>query len=474
MVDILSISSRLFIFMNSLSNLLFWQSVAVTTLVYFVSLAFYRLFLHPLAKFPGPKLAAITRYYEAYYDIIQNGQYTFKIVEMHKEYGPIIRISPYELHIIDPTFFEKLYCHDGVWHKYAWAYDAFSAYGATICSASHQLHKSRRRPLNAFFSNARVGSRQELIQRNVCKLCDRLTRSAMSKSIVDVGAAISALTRDISTEFILGRTYNSLDQEDFDVGMTNVFQDSGHIWRVTKHLRFFGPTMKALPVDWVMKVADEGTKAFFAYLKQSTQDTEALMGAADASSAQSGAEKHGSPTIVHEILKSNLPPADKTFSRVFDDVATTTGAGFETTASVLRLTLYHVFSDADILSRLRAEVHSLQTGTDQSSFVEPNLNALERLPYLTSVLMEGMRLSPAIASRMARIAPDRDLFYKEWRIPANTPVGMTTLLMHMNETLYPDPMRFNPDRWMAMEVRKSSEKTYAPFSRGTRICLGMQ
>ena len=59
----------------------------LTFIIYLTSLAVYRLFLHPLAKFPGPKLAALTRYYEAYHDVVRNGQYTFKIAELHKEYG---------------------------------------------------------------------------------------------------------------------------------------------------------------------------------------------------------------------------------------------------------------------------------------------------------------------------------------------------------------------------------------------------
>ncbi len=54
---------------------------------YLTGTAIYRLFFDRLAKFPGPKLAALTRYYEAYYDVIQNGQYTFKIDQLHKEYG---------------------------------------------------------------------------------------------------------------------------------------------------------------------------------------------------------------------------------------------------------------------------------------------------------------------------------------------------------------------------------------------------
>jgi cytochrome P450 len=94
-------------------------------------------------------------------------------------------------------------------------------------------------------------------------------------------------------------------------------------------------------------------------------------------------------------------------------------------------------------------------------------------------LTEGLRLSPAIATRAARIS-DRDLFYGgQWRIPAGTPVGMTTLLMHTDEALYPDPMRFDPERWMVVDPNTKlrvveRRRWFAPFSRGTRVCLGMQ
>jgi len=63
------------------------QQVAVALATYLLTLAFYRLFIHPLARFPGPKLAALTRYVEGYYDVICGGQYTWKIAEMHKKYG---------------------------------------------------------------------------------------------------------------------------------------------------------------------------------------------------------------------------------------------------------------------------------------------------------------------------------------------------------------------------------------------------
>lgn len=180
-------------------------------------------------------------------------------------------------------------------------------------------------------------------------------------------------------------------------------------------------------------------------------------------------------TMVHEILESKLPVEERSFHRVFDDVSTITGAGFETTASALCLIFYHVRSNDGILRKLRIELSSaMASSTLVLSPDTVELRALEQLPYLTAVLMEGMRLSPAIASRMARINPDEDLVYNNKRIPAGTPIGMTTLLMHTDENIYPDPMRFDPERWMELESRRKSDKPWQPFAKGTRNCLGIQ
>ena len=101
--------------------------------LYYVSVAFYRLYLSPLANFPGPKLAALTYWVEFYHDVFRRGQYTFEIVKMHDKYGkcgsgslpcistpqatsgdsivtgPIVRITPDELHINDRDYYEEVY-----------------------------------------------------------------------------------------------------------------------------------------------------------------------------------------------------------------------------------------------------------------------------------------------------------------------------------------------------------------------------
>ena len=49
--------------------------------------AIYRLYFSPIAGFPGPKLAALTYWYEFYYDVVKDGQYLFQIEKLHKRYG---------------------------------------------------------------------------------------------------------------------------------------------------------------------------------------------------------------------------------------------------------------------------------------------------------------------------------------------------------------------------------------------------
>lgn len=62
-------------------------------MVYTVYVAIYRLFLSPLAKVPGPRLAALTDFYEWYYDVIKRGKYTWKIAELHEQYGIRANVS---------------------------------------------------------------------------------------------------------------------------------------------------------------------------------------------------------------------------------------------------------------------------------------------------------------------------------------------------------------------------------------------
>ena len=64
-------------------------ATAIGLATYLIVGAVYRLFFHPLSKFPGPKLAALTTLYEGYYDVVKAGRYIFQIGRMHDRYGKL-------------------------------------------------------------------------------------------------------------------------------------------------------------------------------------------------------------------------------------------------------------------------------------------------------------------------------------------------------------------------------------------------
>ena len=69
--------------------------LACIFVLYIICIGVYRLYFSPLAKFPGPRLAALTLWYEFYYDVIKHGRYTWRIAEMHQQYGVPRALEPH-------------------------------------------------------------------------------------------------------------------------------------------------------------------------------------------------------------------------------------------------------------------------------------------------------------------------------------------------------------------------------------------
>jgi cytochrome P450 len=99
---------------------------------------------------------------------------------------------------------------------------------------------------------------------------------------------------------------------------------------------------------------------------------------------------------------------------------------------------------------------------------------LEKLTYLTAVILEGLRLGYGTSTRLQRVAPDRVIKYEDWEIPPGTPVSMTSVLMHHNEDKFPNSHNFDPERWMDPKERQRLDKYMVAFTKGTRQCLGIK
>jgi len=148
-------------------------------------------------------------------------------------------------------------------------------------------------------------------------------------------------------------------------------------------------------------------------------------------------------------------------AQIRDEAMTLFVAGHETTATALAWMLFLLLGHPDALERVRAEADEV-LGRGQVRWED-----LPRLVYTRAVFNEALRLFPPVHS-LGRQA-FRDVAIDGYRIPSGRLVIVSTYLLHRRPDLFPDPLRFMPERFLGAEPPPFS---YLPFGHGTRICVG--
>ncbi|KAI9883898.1 MAG: hypothetical protein M1823_004311 [Watsoniomyces obsoletus] len=435
-------------------------TAASLLVLYLVAGAIYRLYFSPIAKFPGPKLPALTLWYEFYYDVILRGQLIWKIREWHEQYGPIIRINPYELHIAEPDYYSTVY--GGQRDKYEWHARLFGVNHAMFSTIEDERHRKLRAPLSGFFSKPSVERLQPEIRRFIEKLCGRFEEHRESKKPMNLGDAYSALTLDVISEYSFAKAYGCLDRPDFAPEWPTLMMTLSESAHVHKQFGWLFPLMKAMP-EWTIRVFNAQLLVVVHFQNSLEKQIREIM---DGKNDSYKTAEH--KTIFHELLASDLGASDKSMVRLVEEGQTLIAAGTITTAHHLKTITFYLLNNPDLLQRLKKEL----TDAIPDPKDLPPLQQLERLPFLTAVISEGMRLSYGVVSRLPRVAHE-PLKFHEWTIPPKTPISMTSVFTHEDPTLFPEPKRFNPDRWLDQEKGKGKEKYLMNFSKGTRTCLGM-
>ncbi|KAI4101703.1 MAG: hypothetical protein LQ339_004937 [Xanthoria mediterranea] len=199
-----------------------------------------------------------------------------------------------------------------------------------------------------------------------------------------------------------------------------------------------------------------------------------------------------STTVFGALLESDLPHPEKALQRMTEEGFSLFAAGTETVSWALTVITYHLLTRPALNSKLAAEVR--QAINDEDDIAEtgriPSWATLEKRPYLRAVLHEGLRLSYGLASRTSRIATGEDLLYRgEWTpkgstvskkvehvIPKGYAVGMSSVITHHDESVFPDSHAFVPERWLDEngQHRKQLDRALLAFSKGSRSCVGIK
>lgn len=139
-------------------------------------------------------------------------------------------------------------------------------------------------------------------------------------------------------------------------------------------------------------------------------------------------------------------------------------AGIETVGNTLALTLYAVLKHPEVLDGLRAEADAFFGGGP------PTTEGLRRMDLTHRVVMEAMRMHPAAPVLFRFVATSFD--FEGYRIPAGHPLFVATTVTHRLPECFPDPDRFDPDRYLPGRAEHRQRHAYVPFGIGAHHCLG--
>ncbi len=149
-----------------------------------------------------------------------------------------------------------------------------------------------------------------------------------------------------------------------------------------------------------------------------------------------------------------------------DEAMTLFLAGHETTANALTWTWYLLSENRDVETRLHDEIDRVLAGR------LPTVDDVPRLPYTEMVLTEAMRCYPPVWVMSRRALSTYRV--GDYSIPAGSIVLLSQYVMHHNERYYPDPFKFDPERWRPEARAERPKHAYFPFGSGPRLCIGEQ
>jgi len=143
-------------------------------------------------------------------------------------------------------------------------------------------------------------------------------------------------------------------------------------------------------------------------------------------------------------------------------------AGSHTVGTTLMIGTYYLLHSPEAKQRLVDELFSVWPVLDQP----PDYEEIEKLPFLTAVIKEALRIAVPTPAGLPRVVPPSGAVISGTKIPGGTVVSQSALFVSFSEDIFERPHEFLPERWL-QPGSKSLENWLVVFSKGPRSCLGI-
>ncbi len=314
--------------------------------------------------------------------------------------------------------------------------------GNGLLTIQGEAHRCERQRLQPMFHQNEIVRYATLMTEQTERFCERWSAGQS----LDVAAEMLRLTM-----LIIMQTLVNLDIEDQAVEIGELLQA---VLEMThkNHGPYLDEIFAKLPLPRVKR-----------YHRARAQ-LEVLMGHFIMERAEAS---HGRTDLLTEMLQLRDAETGErllTDEQVRDETMTMFAAGHETIGTALAWTWHLLALHPEVEERMHREIDTALAGRT------PCARDACQLPYTGMVLSESMRLYPPVWLMARR--PVHDFPLGEYVLPAGCYIHFSPYLVHRDPRFFPDPEKFDPDRWTPESVASRPKYSYFPFGAGSRRCIG--
>ncbi|KAL4876594.1 cytochrome P450 [Aspergillus karnatakaensis] len=442
------------LFLSSIWSPLSWL---IMSILYFIGRTLYNIYLHPLAKFPGPLAWSGTRL--TWILSMSSGSHQVRIKALHDRYGPIVRVAPDELSFTDPMATPDIYSkedrNNGLpksevlfgGQQYRHAFDN-----------NGEEHALLRRKLSPLFTEQAVTNQEPLLQKYLALMTTNLRNASRAGQTVNIVEWLNWFSFDVVGELAFSESFNQLDRA------------QSHPWptMITSHLRysslsvclrFYPPLDRLFPLITPRSLH----RLKWKFVSMARDKVQRRLSRADSKQLK-------------DMLASFLP--ENNSNQEIMDMETLSGsftfliiAGSETLATTLAGLINLLCKHPDIMQQLTTELRTVPNVRDLT------LSTTAAMPYLNAVLKEGLRSCHPVPGALARLVPPEGRTIAGHFVPGNTYVGIPFYAAYHSEANFPAADEFNPSRWLGEQPTATQEtgavsNSFYPFAMGGHGCIG--
>ncbi|PTD02572.1 Cytochrome P450 monooxygenase vrtK [Fusarium culmorum] len=432
---------------------LLWAVYALASL-YMLALVIYRIFFHPLAKYPGPFLGKFTDIIPMIYMFKTERMYNQR--DMLRKYGSPVRVSTNQLYFSDMKSFADIYGQSSnPCLKEMSFYSTVTATGAhSVLNEGYRMtHARLRRLISHAFSLKALLENEVLIHQKVDELIQHVFAPAAEQGrSVDIFAKMNCHFLDIVSYLSFGESFNSLK------GMGEVTHHDMDAFSIIVFSQAYVPFLRYLPIPKIRECY-KGINNLINFAQNRIQETQYKI------------EKEGNSFAKGTFLRHLIDARDDdtggsrlTFLELVENTITFLVAGSETTSITTMYIMWECGKNAQIKKKL---VDEIRTAFPDHGHV-PTYQETANLPYLNACINETLRLWGPLNTGFPRVSPGKVI--GDHYIPAGVVVSTVPYAAHRDPKIFPNPEAYIPERWL--NASADMHTMLKPFSLGPRNCIG--